>query len=228
MPLLHHDPAAPPPLDPAAWRPQRFGRGSRALKDAVFEPAWTGLRVLAWVGPGGTRLVDEDGIDDTDDFPEVVEAIGAAALAADLVLDGYLTLEATQATVGATQLLPRAPSAPEAMTQLLIGTRRPRREKRQQPLDVDRPIAFVAVDLLAVDGATLLEVPLLERKRLLDGALRVGELVRITPYTRALVGPYISTWRALGFTEMACKGANSRYLPGDRNDAWSSVPLPSR
>jgi bifunctional non-homologous end joining protein LigD len=228
MPLLHPATAAPPPLDPEDWRPQKFGRGSRALKDAIFEPGWTGLRVLARVGPGGTTLVDEDGIDATDDFPEVVGAIGAAALADDLVLDGYLTLEATQTTVGATQLMPRAPSAPEAMTHLLIGTRRPRLEKRDRPLDVDRPIAFVAVDLLVVDGTTLLDVPLLERKRLLDGALRVGELVRITPYTHGQVGPYISTWRSLGFTEMACKGANSHYLPGDRNDAWSSVPLPNR
>jgi ATP-dependent DNA ligase len=228
MPLLHHDPAPPPPLDPAEWRPQRFGRGSRSLKNAIFEPGWTGLRVLVFVGPGGTRLIDEDGIDTTPDFPEVVEAIAAAALAGDMVLDGYLTLEATQATVGATQLLPRGPTAPEAMTQLIIGTRRPRHEKRNRPLDVERPIAFVAVDLVVVDGMRLLDVPLLERKRLLDGALRAGELVRVTAWTHALVGPYISTWLSLGFTEMVCKGANSRYRPGDRNDDWSSVPLPNR
>jgi ATP-dependent DNA ligase len=228
MPLLHHDPAASPPLDPGKWRPQRFGRGSRALKDAIFEPGWTGLRVLARVGPEGTALIDEDGIDTTTDFPEVVEAIGAAALAGDMVIDGYLTLEATQETVGATQLLPRAPTAPEAMTQLIIGSRGPRQEKRNRPLDVERPVAFVAVDLLVVDGTRLLDVPLLERKRLLDGTLRVGELVRITPWTHALVGPYISTWRSLGFTKMVCKGVNSRYRPGDRNDDWSSVPLPNR
>jgi bifunctional non-homologous end joining protein LigD len=228
MPLLHHDPAPPAPLDPAEWRPQMFGRGSRALKDAIFEPGWTGLRVLVLVGPGGTRLIDEDGLDTTPDFPEVVEAIEAAALAGDMVLDGYLTLEATQETVGASQLLPTAPTAPEALTQLIIGTHRPRHEKRSRPLDVERPIAFVAVDLLAIDGARLLDVPLLERKRLLDGALRMGERVRVTPWTHALVGPYISTWRSLGFTEMVCKGANSRYRPGERNDDWSSVPLPNR
>jgi ATP-dependent DNA ligase len=228
MPLLHHDPAPPPSLDPGEWRPQMFGRGSRALKDAIYEPGWTGLRVLVLVGPDGTRLIDEDGIDTTPDFPEVVEAIAAAAQAGDMVLDGYLTLEATQETVGASQLLATAPTAPEALTQLIIGTRRPRQEKRSRPLDLERPIAFVAVDLLAIDGARLLDVPLLERKRLLDGALEAGALVRVTPWTHALVGPYISTWRSLGFTEMVCKGANSRYRPGQRNDDWSSVPLPNR
>jgi bifunctional non-homologous end joining protein LigD len=227
MPHPRHD-AAPPPLDPDNWRPQRFGRGSRALKNAIFEPGWSGLRVLALVGPEGTAMVDEDGIDTTADFPEVVEAVAAAALAGDLILDGYLTLEATQESVGASQLLPTGPTAPEALTQLIIGTRRPRHEKRERPLDVERPISFVAVDLLAVDGTKLLDVPLMERKRLLDGALRVGELVRITPWTHAMVGPYISTWRSLGFTEMACKGANSRYRPGSRNDDWSRVPLPNR
>jgi len=38
--------------------------------------------------------------------------------------------------------------------------------------DPDRPVAFVAVDLLAVDGSRLLDVPLLERKRLLESSIK--------------------------------------------------------
>jgi bifunctional non-homologous end joining protein LigD len=197
------------------------------MRDALFEPGWTGLRVLARVEAGGTKLVDENGVDCAGKFADVAQALSAAALADELVLDGYLTIEATQATVGVSQPLPGAPSASEAMKQLLVGTRRPRRAERARPLDLDRPIAFVAVDLLLLDGTRLLDVPLLERKRFLDGALRVGELVRITPYCRAPIGQYVSTWRALGFREMVCKGSNSHYLPGSRNDDWSIKPLPA-
>jgi ATP-dependent DNA ligase len=225
--MPHSKKLTAPPLDPEDWRPQQFGRGRGSMRDAVIEPSWTGLRVLARVETGSTKLVDEDGIDCTDEFAEVAEALSAAALADELILDGYLTIEATQATVGVSQPLPGAPSVPEAMRQLLVGTRRPRRAERERPLDLERPIAFVSVDLLVVDGTRLLDVPLLERKRLLDGALRVGELVRITPYCRAPIGQYVSTWWSLGFREMVCKGSNSHYLPGARNAEWSIMSLPA-
>src|SRR3989304_3270112 len=39
-------------------------------------------------------------------------------------------------------------------------------------------VAFVAVDLLRGDGPTLLALPLLERKRLLDSLIRQGALGR--------------------------------------------------
>jgi ATP-dependent DNA ligase len=95
-----------------------------------------------------------------------------------------------------------------------------------RPPDSDRPVAFVAVDLLSIDGTSLIDVPLLERKRLLDGVLHQGELVRITPFVRPPGGTFIATWLASGLRGLAYKAANSRYLPGDRNDDWASAPMP--
>ena len=79
----------------------------------------------------------------------------------------------------------------------------------------------MAVDLLRIDGQNLLDLPLLERKRLLEGALTVGELVRITPYVRLPLGSIAVTWRALGFHELAYKPANSRYLPTGEPSDWA-------
>ncbi|MGZ6315554.1 MAG: hypothetical protein ACXWNI_08010, partial [Candidatus Limnocylindrales bacterium] len=80
----------------------------------------------------------------------------------------------------------------------------------------------------SIDGSGLLDVPLLERKRLLDGALEAGELVRITPFVRPPIGTFAGTWRDLGFVALAYKGANSRYIPNGRNEDWSIFPMPSR
>jgi ATP-dependent DNA ligase len=94
--------------------------------------------------------------------------------------------------------------------------------------DPDRPVAFVAVDLLAVDGSRLLDVPLLERKRLLESSIKPGELVRITPFVRPPIGSYVATWRGAGFDGLAYKGANSRYMPDARNDDWSIMSMPMK
>jgi len=68
----------------------------------------------------------------------------------------------------------------------------------------------VAVDLLSIDGSNLIDIPLLERKRLLDSASS-RRVVRITPYVRPPIGSFALTWRALGFQELAYKPANGRY-----------------
>jgi bifunctional non-homologous end joining protein LigD len=214
------------PANPDDWRPQRFGRAGRRNRDVIIEPSWGGVRVLARFEGGATRLVDEDGVDCTLEFAQVAEAIAAAALADELVLDGFLTVEPTQEVAGKPMVEIEAPSAGQMMVEWVAGNRVAQRSKPTRPLDPDRPIAFVAVDLLRIDGSTLLQVPLLERKRLLDGSLQQGNVVRITPYIRPPVGSFLATWRGLGFAALAYKGENSRYTPDARNDDWSIVAMP--
>ena len=229
MPLLRRQTAPPPPLDPADWRPQRFGhKRFRSIADPIVEPNWGGVRVIARIGPGsdGIILTDEDGLDCTDEFAAQALAIAAAALADELVLDGYLTVEPTQETVGVALPMVKLPTQGQVMAQLFTGTRT-RRPEPPRKLDAERPIAFVAVDLLSIDGSNLIDIPLLERKRLLDSALEVDEVVRITPYVRPPIGSFALTWRALGFRELAYKAANGRYCPTGEPRDWAVALIPS-
>jgi ATP-dependent DNA ligase len=86
----------------------------------------------------------------------------------------------------------------------------------------------VAVDLVALDDRPLLEVPLLERKRLLEGVLPEGARVRRTPFVREPAAGFIRTWRSLGFGGLAYKDPNSRYRTGAPNDGWSLIAMPRR
>jgi len=217
-----------PPLDPDEWRPQRFGHGRRPTRDAIIEPSWGGVRVLARFDGNSTRLIDDDGVDCTDEFSVVADAITRAARAGELILDGFLTVEPTQLATASPGRRNEAPTAGQMMTQLFVGNRLARMAPPKPHLDPDRPIAFVAVDLLSIDESRLLDVPLLERKRLLDSALEQGELVRITPFIRPPLGSFIATWRSAGFGGLAFKAANSRYLPDSRNDDWLLMPMPPR
>jgi ATP-dependent DNA ligase len=229
MPIFgRKNPAPPPPPDPQDWRPQQFGRGGRIPKDSIIEPSWNGVRVLAWFADGLTRIVDAEGVDCTAEFGETADAITAAALASVLVLDGFLTSEPTQDLTGITTPEFAGPSAGQLMAQLFVGDRiaRPARAERAQNVDSSGPVAFVAVDLLTIDETVLFAVPLLERKRLLDGALKQSELVRVTPFVRPPIGSLLNTWRGSGFDALAYKGANSHYMPDLRNDDWSIVQMP--
>jgi ATP-dependent DNA ligase len=233
MPYHRREPARPPQVDPADWRPQAFGgKGLRAMSDPIIEPSWTGLRVIARAGrgPDGTRhatLTDDKGVDCTAEFEALAGTIAAAALADELVLDGWLSVEPTQGGQGIEMALVETPTQRQMFAQM-IGGGKLRQDEPVRELDMDTPIAFVAVDLLAIDGSTLIEVPLLERKRLLDGALKVGELVRITPYIRPPVGSMAVTWRALGFREMVYKPANGHYLPTGKPSDWATAPIITR
>jgi len=229
MPLIRRTPPPAPLLDPDQWRPQRYGKGHGRTRDSIIEPSWGGVRVLARYDGSETKLVDEDGVDCTTEFAGIAGAIAAAALAGELILDGFLTVEPTQ--VGDASPIPqeRTPTTGQMMTQYLVGSHiASRMATPERQIDPDRPIAFVAVDLLLIDGSRLLDIPLLERKRLLDGALTPGELVRITPFVRPPIGSFVATWRGAGFGALAYKSPNSRYVPNARNDDWSILPMPPK
>jgi bifunctional non-homologous end joining protein LigD len=93
----------------------------------------------------------------------------------------------------------------------------------EQP-DEDRR-AFVAVDLLELDGEPLLDVPLQERRRLLESVVDERVQVRVSPAVKQPIGGWLLGWRAAGFTHYVAKHQNSRYAPGDRTDDWLKVDL---
>jgi ATP-dependent DNA ligase len=118
--------------------------------------------------------------------------------------------------------------------QMLLGSDRNRRRELQDAIEAAaRPVfgvgdvvVFVAVDLLRLDGESLLDVPLLERKRLLDAVLAEDVLVRRGIHVRPPIDVWIGTWRSLGFRGLAYKEANSRYRPGEANDDWATAQIP--
>ena len=223
----------------SSWLPQQFseGRVTRIL-DPIVEPLWQGLRVLAHVESGGTvAFRDVDGAP-IEDQSAIEDELRVAIRAGSALLEGYLTHQPVQ-DLGAVARRDAVepPRASEAISQLWFGGLGRRRKERyaheaetaaRSHLPAGVSIAFVAVDLLWLDDEPLLDVPLLERKRILESVLREAPLVRRGIYIRPPVDTWLGSWRALGFTRMSYKAANSRYRPGEINEEWAIATVPDR
>ena len=224
--------------NPHTWRPMAFGtRGPKHVRDPLCEPLWAGRRSLVHVGPEGVTIRDEEAAE-LDGFEALREAIRSSTLALELVLDGYLMPGPLRSNPVA-DIAPGAESmlSPGQLTrQMFIGgggsNRRrealERAEARRVVLEPEGPTAYVAIDLLWLDGQSLLDLPLLERRRLLESALAEVDLVRRSVAVRPPVEAWYAQWKALGILEFAVKDANSRYTPGGESPDWVAVPIPRR
>jgi hypothetical protein len=215
------------------WRPQGFGRrNAKSIRDPLIEPLWEGERLLIAVDGRGASVDARDVEGGRADLePAIADALEEVVRADSLVLDAYLTPQAARSSEGALVADVAAPTAAEMTGQLLLGRARARRTELAASLpdiDPEAPVALVVIDLLALDSESLLDVPQLERKRLLESVVGEAVLVRLGAYVRPPVDPWIGTWRALGFHSIAYKAANSRYRPGERNDAWAIALIPQR
>jgi hypothetical protein len=232
--------AMTPSTAAAIHQPMPFGTVKLSdVRDPIIEPLWVGRRVLARIGASETAaLTDEDG-DEIVTFVELRTEITAASLATTLIVDGYLT-EAIRDTTGV-----RTPDVADGVAspgqfgrQMILGgggtgqqERRDRIEAsivRRAAMPDEAQAAFVAIDLLELEGEDLLDVPLLERKRLLESALGESTHVRRTTIVRPPPATWYGQWLALGFHQMAFKAANGRYTPGVASRDWAIGRIPKR
>jgi hypothetical protein len=131
--------------DLAPQRP-RYARERAELASHILEPEWVGKRALARVGHSGPHFVGYDG--EVDGPRELYDAIVAEAHCTTAIIDGVLVADWHDES--------ELELDPE-------GNAFTRNANARQ--------IFAAFDLLEVDGESLLEIPLLERKRHLEGLL---------------------------------------------------------
>jgi ATP-dependent DNA ligase len=224
--------APPIATDPFDWRPQAFGsRRAQQIVDPIVEPLWDGDRVLVHAAPDAVTIVDLLG-ELVDLLPEVETSVAAMARAERLVLDGYLTPQAAHGSEGAMLGVIDLPTSKDVASQLFLGRGGERRrglaDQGPAPVKPGETLVFVAVDVLAIDGDPIFDVPLLERRRLLESVLDEDDLVRIGAYVRPPIDPWIGSWRSQGFRAVAYKEANGRYRPGSVADGWATAQIPKR
>ena len=220
-------------------RPQEFGKTRpTTISDALIEPAWPGPRVIAAVGEGRATLWSAG--ESIDEHAAVADALGRAIERTAIdgaIFEAYLTKQAADEGVGVRTWQNQYPTISGTMTRMFIGGRRNRLQEYEERKEAelaasafedDDVVTLVVVDLLWLDGQWLLDVPLLERKRVLESIVPEEQLVRPGPYVRQPIASWIGSWRAQGFRAMTFKAANSRYRPGETSDEWTLAEMPRR
>ena len=217
-------------------RPQSYGLTRlNNIENPIVEPMWAGIRALAAIEGTAVALRDEAG-EPVVERPEVAVALGQAIRVRSAIIDGYLTKDAIH---NGNELLTtiELPTAGMIIQKIFFGIRRDRQKEAEEErarlreavtFREDEVVVFVATDLLWLEGESLLDVPLLERKRLLGGILEESELVRIGAFVRPPVETWMTSWRRLGFVELSYRAANSRYHPGEQRDEWTAARMPRR
>lgn len=178
----------------APQRP-RYVRERAEPHGFTLEPEWAGKRVLVRVGHGEPRYLGYSG--PVEGPRELYDAVVADARCETAVIDGVLVdnwQDESDLEVD---------DSGSAFTRVPNG--------RQ---------IFAAFDLLEVDGEPLLTVPLLERRRHLEGLLMPSRNVRLTPFLTRNLRAWRETLSGQGFRRVVLKSWNSLYAPGQTNDDW--------
>ena len=177
----------------------------------LFEPFWGGERAIVAVGPadmpgsGDVVVRDAAGRDVSAVLPELA-GLAVRIAARSAILDGELVV------VDA------------------AGRADPAELRRRLAGEPGRPAAFLAFDLLHLDGRSMLSQPLVRRREALRRVLRPGDEVVAVP---AIATEGIALFEAAvaqGIAGILARQRASPYLPGVRSRLWRFVaagPVPA-
>lgn len=175
--------------------------------DWLAELKWDGMRVQAAVVGGTVSLFSGSGRDITTHFPELAALSDAVDL--DAVFDGEVAVfDGTRPSFH--------------RLQHRIHVRKP-----PNSLLAEQPVVFLAFDLLALDQQSLLDVPLVDRRRLLHQVLDDGPSWRV-PQHSDNAEDLLDLARTHDLEGIVCKRSQSTYRPGRRTPNWVKVKLRTR
>ena len=179
--------------------------------DWLFEVKWDGYRVEAVVRDGRARLWTRRRQDAAAYFPDLAAATG--------------WIEAREAIVDGEVVALDEHGRPRfSLLQDHTGIRTwrtPGGKRRGTPADV----VYQAFDLLHLDGRSLLDVPLEERKRLLSNRLRPHPLVRYAGHVEGDGEAFFAAARAQELEGVVAKLRRSPYEPGRRSRSWLKLKV---
>jgi bifunctional non-homologous end joining protein LigD len=169
--------------------------------DWIYEIKFDGFRALALRGGSEARLLSRNEKDLGGKFPEVMDSILALEVR-DAIIDGEIVA-----------LDEKGRSSFQLLQAFEMGQERP-------------PIFFYAFDLLRLNGKELIELPLEERKAMLEKLLKDPPgVIRYSASIDDAGQDLLDKAREFGVEGLIGKRVGSRYEPGKRSGAWIKLKL---
>lgn len=178
-----------------------------------YEIKWDGMRLLAEVGPDDrVRLLSSRGNVVTHRFPELSQ-LPSGLHAGSATLDGELVAFDDQGRPSFGRLQHRIHLDDAAAV-------------RSATADV--PVAFVAFDLLTLDGNSITALPLIERRRALEAVLEPGPAWRLSHLHLGDGAELLDAVREAGLEGVVAKRLDSGYALGKRSPSWVKTKIRRR
>jgi bifunctional non-homologous end joining protein LigD len=206
-----------PPVDPDAQpmpqliRPMLAVLGelpSRADDERYgYEMKWDGVRAVVYSDRGSIRIMSRNDREVTGTYPEL-RGLGPALGVRRVILDGEIVAFDESGRVSFAALQPRMHVGNPSQARRLAAT---------------IPVAFLAFDLLYLDGHPTLELTYAQRRELLDSLGLSGPHWQAPPYFPGGGAAALAASQAQRLEGIVAKRLDSAYLPGRRSRDWVKV-----
>ncbi|MFL5844036.1 MAG: non-homologous end-joining DNA ligase [Solirubrobacteraceae bacterium] len=188
------------PRPPEPLKPMLAQLGKLPADDDrwAYEVKWDGYRALAYATGQGLRLVSRNGNEVTRRYP-ALQGMREALGGHEALLDGEVVA--------------------------FDDTGRPSFQQLQRG---EGHIAYVAFDILWLDGSERMELPYEERRALLAQTLPAGSHWQVPAHHAGGGAALLAAAREQGLEGILAKRLGSTYEPGKRNGAWVKIKNTAR
>ena len=196
--------------------------------DWLFEIKWDGYRVEAVVRDGRVKLWTRSLKDAETYFPNLlspptwIDAREAIVDGEVVALDdtGRPDFSLLQERISQSRAPTAKGAAPRGAAAQGSTTARTPAPQGPAATPASRGLVYEVFDLLHLDGRSLLDVPLEDRKRLLRSVIRESSRVRYASHVVGDGEAFMAAAAAQGLEGVVAKLRRSRYEPGRRTPAW--------
>lgn len=164
----------------------------------IYEVKWDGYRILAHKNKKDITLRSRAGKDYSDRYTPVLNAI--KKMNGDFVIDGEVVAFDEEGHVNFDLVQKANPNA---------------------------PLAYYVFDILWKDGYDLMQMPLTERKEILQSVLPKNSIVKFSDSFPDGIALYKQAEK-LKIEGIVAKKADSIYQPGNRSKDWLKIPIAKR
>lgn len=164
--------------------------------DWLFEIKWDGYRAIAEIRDDGNKLYSRNGLTFDKAYPKVFGAL--SSIKQNATIDGEIVV--------------------------FDDSGKPDFQKLQNYKNKDKyTIQYYVFDIIALDGNSLTNLPLLERKQILKGIIPDSEVIRYCDHVENDGKLFFKEMQKMNFEGMIAKRKKSSYRIGKRTTDWLKI-----
>ncbi len=164
--------------------------------DWIYEIKWDGYRAIAEIGKNATRLYSRNGLSFEADYPLIYEEL--SKIKKEAIIDGEIVALDARGKP-AFQLI------------------------QQYEQNGDVPICYYVFDCLSVNGKSIEDKPLTERKKILRSILPKSDVIKYSDHVEERGKDFFKAVKKKGLEGMIAKRAEGSYKEGYRSADWLKV-----